>query len=526
MSTKPRLTDTEKKALLRVFVDRFGLVPLVTIALRAIGAQKVGLLLQFKDPDLTDEDEERLLAGFAQITTTKEVISLAVKAIGLPRVNEFLDYLRSRDEGIDPAVPFPPTSPGLTPWRDRLKRPLLLVSAPDYWWVDMTEAERAKYLGAIYATGNVDGIDVELAGKTGAENYIKGINPTRDYAKEYAVAFDQFEPLISDVRARDLICSLKFWNANGNSQGRPASWWKELAKSFVKRFGSDNLIVLPVNERDTATPDGTRKAIYQGFVEAGFPAAQLIGYDNANEYGIQCGFTETHPQKSDCSDLKGSSKNHINCTDSRPSISYCYSDWLKLDGIGGTPKLANIESVVSRCDEKGTSCTVYSFRQKPDYEALAAASKAWRRRFDPVPVPGGASGADAIDISGFVGLGPHKGVKPQNIKITRLIKSAKLTSTTLSFEHDNLRWPTNSPVGQNIDGRVFIFWMENGKLTGGHYDWRRPDTRTRDFKNIRDGYLDEKRPPVGATIWICFVNDWINGPAERTNVIECAGRWI
>lgn len=419
-------------------------------------------------------------------------------------------------------VPSPTPDPAPTPtptpignWRDWLTKPMLFVSAPDYWWGDNPVAEMNKYLNAVQAAGNVAGLDIELAGKTGAENYIKGINPTRNYAKEYAVQFDRFAAYFPGIKSRGLIANVKLWNANGNSSGQSAAWWKDLAKSFVQRFGTDNLIVLPVNERDAATPDATRKAIFQGFVEAGFPTAQLIGYDNANEYGIKCGYTETHPQTSDTSDLKGSSKNHINCTDSRPSISYCYDNWLVLDGVGGKPKLSNITSYVKRCKDRGTSCSLYSFRQVPDYEALAAASKAWGGASKPIEPPKDAPTTN--DEAFFASLKwLRSDTTGPKAKVTKRLEFKSISSSDIKFKADDLSdWPKGQFQG------VACIAVKRGLLggwEGGKFDHVRADTTSRDFKNLR-GYI-AVYPKSGETVrfWLLSYDG-----KQASNVIEV--RW-
>lgn len=400
------------------------------------------------------------------------------------------------------------------PWQDRLKRQFVLVSAPDYFWPNLSAAERERWLNAVAASG-VDGLGFELGGPEGAINYIKGQNPQPDYDKRERELFRAFEPWIEGIRARGLIASVKFWNANGNASGRSASWWKDHSKAFVKRFGSDNIIALPGNERDSATSDDRRKAIYLGFIEAGFPKSQLIGYDSKREYGHDLGYVETHPQKSNMSDMKGSDRTHINCGDSRPAISYRYSDWLKLDGVGGQPKPKEIEDAASRAKKRGTSYIDYGFRQVPDYVGLAAVAKGWGLSPGtlPPPVPQPGTG-DAIDISRLDILQNKHKVNLAAIPITKTLTRATIANGHVDTAPGISGW--GGSYGEKL-ARGHIYWMDGGKLVGGHFDWYKDNQTHKTLKNIPEGYLGRK-PPKGATVYFCMVS---NDARQRTNLVRC-----
>lgn len=422
-----------------------------------------------------------------------------------------------------PTTPGPvmPGNPGvIVPWREKIKRPMIFISAPDYFWTEMNAAMRRQWLVMVRDAG-FTGVDIEVGGPQGAINYIKGINPKPNLDERESKQFVAFMAWLSDCRELDLVISAKFWNCNGDASGKSVNWWLGHAKNFAAAVGSDNILALPGNERDRATSDDRRRALYLGFIDGGFPASQLIGYDSKSEYGINCGFVETHPQKDGAADLKGSDFTHINCTDSRPSISFCYDNWLKLDGIGGKPKLSNIRDLVRRSKARKTSLSLYSFRQIPDPEALSVAAIEWNGG---ATAPTAPRTGDALDISNATLLGPHKNVKPLDAVVTRRLNRAEVTGpNSMSLDYEKLGWPARKTNPAGVHGRVFIFWENGGGIAGGHFDWLRDGTTTRDFKNIANGYLDGQRPEKGGRVWSCIVSD--NG-RERTNIVESPKRYM
>jgi hypothetical protein len=130
---------------------------------------------------------------------------------------------------------------------------------------------------------------------------------------------------------------------------------------------------------------------------------------------------------------------------------------------------------------------------------------------------------DAISISGAKLLGPHKNVDPAKARITDVLANVTLSENGMTLDYVARDWPDNdSGIGGNIDGRVYMYWMDGDGLVGGHFDWKRPDAKSRDFKNIRTGYLDGRKPPVGSDVYIVLVT---NKGDRRTNVIKADGVW-
>lgn len=128
---------------------------------------------------------------------------------------------------------------------------------------------------------------------------------------------------------------------------------------------------------------------------------------------------------------------------------------------------------------------------------------------------------DAIDITGATLFGPHKNKNPAKARITDTLISVRIRGDGIVMKYKTSGWPNNdSGIGENIDGRVYVYWQQGGKLVGGHFDWKRPNTKDREFKNIRNGYLDGNQPPKGATLWFVLMT---NKADRRTNVVKADG---
>lgn len=125
---------------------------------------------------------------------------------------------------------------------------------------------------------------------------------------------------------------------------------------------------------------------------------------------------------------------------------------------------------------------------------------------------------DQLDISNAKLLGTHKNKVPANAPITRKLHSANIEGGSVKLNYETLNWPDdNSGIGSDIDGRVYIFWMEGSIVTGGHFEWKRPGQTSKGLSNIENGYLEGKKPPRGATVWFCLMS---NAADQRTNVVK------
>jgi len=125
---------------------------------------------------------------------------------------------------------------------------------------------------------------------------------------------------------------------------------------------------------------------------------------------------------------------------------------------------------------------------------------------------------DELNISNVKLLGTHKTKVPANAPITRKLHSANIEGSNVKLSYETLNWPdNNSGIGSDIDGRVYIFWMEGSTVTGGHFEWKRPGQTSKGLSNINNGYLEGKKPARGATVWFCLMS---NAADQRTNVVK------
>lgn len=130
------------------------------------------------------------------------------------------------------------------------------------------------------------------------------------------------------------------------------------------------------------------------------------------------------------------------------------------------------------------------------------------------PPPATGSG-DELSVAGAVMYGPHANVHPQDARVTRSLSSANVEGGNVRLAYQSLGWPSgDSGIGGGIDGRVYIFWSEGGRIVGGHFDWKGVGQTVKTLGNIGAGYLSGRRPPRGATVGFCIVR---NDGSERTN---------
>lgn len=278
--------------------------------------------------------------------------------------------------GGSPAEPEPPApSPGN--WIAKTQNQMLFYGAPNYFFHTVPEAEARRFTRKILAEG-LTGPSFEFCGQPCVDEYNGKKYPVNLDAL-YDAAFNAFAPYLAEAKAGGGVVKISFLNSNQSyANGKPDSWWKARAVAFVQRFGTANILILPLNETDSRgmterTRASVGTAIRSGLIEAGFPRAQLIGYGSKGDNG----FWEHHPQKSDASDLKGGGHTTINTTDSGKSIAHIYgSDWRN----GGKPNTGNIGGYAQRVRKSGTSGEIYAFMRAPDYTGLAAAGAGWRAR--------------------------------------------------------------------------------------------------------------------------------------------------
>ena len=510
MSNKPRLTDTEKKALLRVFVGRFGLVPLVTLALRAIGAQKVGLLLQFKDPGLTDEDVERLLAAMAKVTTTKEVVTLATAAIGIARVNEILAYLAGR--GLDEVgVIVPPVANRQYP-----TDPTRLVGiGRDYTWTKNPE-DRDRFYDSLARWGlNVTSIEYGGWGQAPGPLYL--------YRDGNAKIAAQYKLEVAAARRTKTLLFVNVVNDNKGS-GKYGDDRKyldsykaqvEAAMNTVLAEGPEGVWVQIVGEGGISKRPYAAELIKKWtpiFRQAGFKTVNNTPARSSSK-GLADFYAWHNCQLSDFGP-----DGCILVTDCGTAIA-SYTE----GGLNGKRlKPSTLESYTRNVVAKGgRGHIIYTgwYLETVSDEDIAAVARGAGLvgGGKPVPVPPPVSdAADAIDISRVFEASTGNLMDEQKVPITHTLKNLRRSGNKITFTNDFPSTFFRKTKGDPVTdlARFYCYWVQDGRAYGGHFDWCRTSTKDRELKNVFSSYF-RINPPKDALLYFSVV---ASDGKTRTNV--------
>lgn len=259
----------------------------------------------------------------------------------------------------------PPVKPPVINWRDRLGRPMLWMGAPQYPWALLPLPEVNAVLDAIAAAG-LDGPSIEFGGTFIRDEYNK-IPNRDDIADIYDRQADAWGPWETGIRARGQVAHIAYLNANQSKANRMSDQlWEAKARAFIRRYGPDNKLGLPLSESDTRTRAGIGDAIARGLVAGGLPRSQIISM--AGKWGD---WREVHHGRGK---VPSGDRRTICVNDNGPSIADLYgSRWQQ----GGTPNLPHIEEYAAEIRRKGVSGAIYSFGTAFDFAGCAAAGKGW-----------------------------------------------------------------------------------------------------------------------------------------------------
>ena len=251
-------------------------------------------------------------------------------------------------------------------WRAAINQQMFFFGSPTYFFRDV---ENPKGWIIEILNAGLTGPDIELNGPFPVYEYNGQRIRNLDVASECKKSIDAMEKWLIAARTYGAVISLKFLNSNQSDANRmPDSWWEETAYQFIKRYGSDNLLIMPLNEADGRTRASIGTAIRRGLSRAGFPTSQMIDWNRDGSSG----YWEVHPR-----DDKVRRGNHklLQISDSGEAIRFLYgNDWQQ----GGTPNVDRIKSYTRNVKRAGTSGGIYSFARKPDRVGLKAAGEAWR----------------------------------------------------------------------------------------------------------------------------------------------------
>lgn len=314
----------------------------------------------------------------AQIEKISPRLAKAIREAGAPGVNTAaerrlkLDVVLVDDAPVVVVPDVPPAPVPAVTWEQRLAKPMLFFSGPNYFWHDIPAGEVPKILDAILAAG-LTGPSIEFGGDFIADEY-NGQKPTGLNVMEvYAARIAKWAVWEQGLRARGLVAHIAFLNSNQSAANKATdAQWTNMAARFTAEHGTRNKIVLALSEDDDRTRSSIRGAITKGLQ---FPAAQLITHD-----GKGGTIREEHHSRQRI--VTGKGHRFLNVTDNRDAIADLYgSKWTS----GGTPNLANIQDFAARIRAGGVSGAVYSFSTTFDFAGLAAASKGWKAAGGEVP---------------------------------------------------------------------------------------------------------------------------------------------
>lgn len=267
-----------------------------------------------------------------------------------------------------PQQPIPADPDG--EWTAQLNRQMCFMDYPAYYGLLMPRQSVSAWLTMIRDAG-LTGPEIELSGPDPVEEYIEK-RPTQNFDLEgwYDRAEDEMAFVMSIVRSLGLIVNLKFCQANWSQpEKKSTDWWRERAKRFAVRVGTENIICLALNETDTRVSEDYRYAIERGLLDGGFQRWQLIGYGSKRDLG----FSETHPRSFD--HIKSGDHTRLQIPDNGDMIEILYGkNWRQ----GGVPSVGNIQKYIRMCKQAGTSTGMYSFDRQPNPVALQATSAGWR----------------------------------------------------------------------------------------------------------------------------------------------------
>lgn len=131
-----------------------------------------------------------------------------------------------------------------------------------------------------------------------------------------------------------------------------------------------------------------------------------------------------------------------------------------------------------------------------------------------------AGQVDPVDIASFRCIGKNR-FTLRDAAVTRKLYTAKQAGDHALMSFEPLGFPVREGK-KRTDGGVAIFWLENGTLVGGIFDWHGVGQTRKTMDNIPSGYMEGKQPPEGADIWFCIL---AYGYRQRTNLCKAPEPW-
>ena len=140
---------------------------------------------------------------------------------------------------------------------------------------------------------------------------------------------------------------------------------------------------------------------------------------------------------------------------------------------------------------------------------------------EPLPLPSpqtgsaGSSYIDAINIAIAKTISKYVKNVPA-MPIDGELKNVRLLTNRVTFETSSESW-----ISKEWGRIAIIFRDADGTLIVGEFDARRPSQRSKGLENIHGGYIQNKKPRAGDSVW--FVVYDMTG-TKRSNVAS-GGVW-
>ena len=192
-------------------------------------------------------------------------------------------------------------------------------------------------------------------------------------------------------------------------------------------------------------------------------------------------------------------------------------------GLYGQCHYETTKAYAEKCLKAGNPFIYYHFDKngKIDATALKALRDAWQAVQGASPtIPDNPSPTPVPVPSGDIDLSSAKwhGVDGRQAKVTESISN--LTFDGKYFYYSPSKgtesWQPFNPSQKNCNQIACFFVYRGGQYMGGKFDWSTYSRKSRESKNIRDGYTGGIIPVNGEKVWFLLTD--LNGK-NRTNAL-------
>lgn len=346
---------------------------------------------------------------------------------------------------------------------------------------------------------------------------------TPDWKKHYAAMCKAYP------EAHRIITSAGFdviwfpWNTNTPGKGYSQSWNKADPAGnlrFIREqldgvTNLDRTWLVPYNETDSSTPVSINDGLVAYF-GGRVTKDRLISTETLKSWASRY---DVHPQ-------------HVASlpTLAAPAVVTTDSGIVGELFEGGTwsakrPRVTEISKLVDKYSRAHVPLFLYSLDTLPHFEEFIAEwdqilskfSASWPVSGDvPPPVPGAQ---DALSLAVTEQVCIRNKMQPGPIPI-------RYTATDCSISGGKLFWKSNVPNHFKADskGRLHLYFVLNGKVLGGHFDWYGPANPPKILSNLHgpEGTYFTVKPPPGSTVYLVIIAP---DGGSRTQAVACSTPW-